>query len=73
MVLRFHEVCSRLRLTQLEVFETAYMYAFKKQGHVLPDYLNFIQGVELPKYVNKFIDHVLGEGNESNHVHSVRP
>ena len=39
-----------LRLTDLEMFETAYVAAFGYQGYVVPDYVEFINHQHLPQY-----------------------
>ena len=55
MILFYRQVVSRLNLTDLEAFETAYVFAFGKQGHVTPDLCEFkLHGI-LPKYVIKWV------------------
>lgn len=39
-----------LRLTDLEMFETAYVAVFEKQGYVVPDYVHFLEHQHHPNY-----------------------
>lgn len=39
-----------LRLTDLEMFETAYVAIFEKQGYVVPDYVHFVEFQHHPNY-----------------------
>lgn len=55
MLLFYKETVNRLRLTDLEAFETAYVAQFGKQGHVTPDLCQFkLHGV-LPIYVINWV------------------
>jgi hypothetical protein len=61
MLLYFKEKIRQLDLSVLEAFETAYVYTFDKQGHVVPDYCEYITHGVLPKYVINWVKNLQGE------------
>ena len=64
----FQRKVEELGLTPIEFFETAYMWRFGYQGHVVPDYCNFLQGVPLPKYVEAYLTHLEGDRDAMQEV-----
>ena len=70
MILYFREACNRLNLTILEAFEVAYQWRFGKQGHVVPDYCEYVSHGVLPKYVQLWVSHLQGglNGNDTMHT-----
>lgn len=61
MLLYFVQKIEELRLSAIEFFETAYVWQFKKQGHVTPDYCEYLQHGILPKYVIAYLQHLQKE------------
>lgn len=71
-ILYFAETCVRLRLSELEAFETAYVHVFGKQGHVTPDYVAYIQHGILSKYVVSWLKLIQKEECNAHPLHQVR-
>lgn len=55
---KFKEKVDDLRLSPIELFETAYVSVFGKIGNITPDYCIYIQEAILPKYVCKWLDSI---------------
>lgn len=75
MLLYYYLVRDRILLTDIEMFETAYVAIFEKQGHIIPDYCEFINHqhlpqYELPKYMKRWLSQLQGEDNACE-VHQV--
>lgn len=78
MLLYYYLTRDKILLTDIEMFETAYMAIFKYAGHVVPDYVEFVNHqhlpqYELPKYMKKWLSQLQGEENATNQVHQVQP
>ena len=43
--------------TELEFFQTAYLWRFKKVGNCVNDVCQWRLNAVIPKYINEFIDH----------------
>ena len=66
MLLYLHAKVDQLRLSIYEFFETAYMWRFQKVGHVVPDYIHYVEhahhpNYDLPKYVKAYLAHLQQE------------
>lgn len=57
-MLYFRAKLVELRISALEFFETAYVWQFDKQGHVSPDYCEYLLNGVLPKYVINYCKHL---------------
>lgn len=58
MLLYLVETLNRLRRDDLSFFQEAYIWAFKKEGEVSNDVVQYRLHAIIPKYVQKYLQHI---------------